>query len=82
MPSFWKAYSQLDPTIQQRARKAYQLWLEDPFHPSLHFKCVQKEERLWSIRVSLDFRALGIIEDGDIYWYWIGPHTEYDKRIF
>jgi hypothetical protein len=32
----------------QRARKAYGLWAENPFHPSLHFKCVNSEENIWS----------------------------------
>ncbi|MEQ8973829.1 MAG: hypothetical protein RIE73_25985 [Coleofasciculus sp. C1-SOL-03] len=38
LPSFWDQYRKLRREIRQKARKAYQLWAENPFHPSLHFK--------------------------------------------
>jgi hypothetical protein len=44
LPSFWTAYQKLNRDIQQRARKAYQLWEANPFHPSLRFKCINREE--------------------------------------
>jgi len=44
LPSFWAAYSKLDPDVRQRARKAYRLWSQNPFHPSLFFKCVHTAE--------------------------------------
>ena len=37
---FWDSYSNLPPNIKQQARKAYRLWANDNFHPSLHFKKV------------------------------------------
>lgn len=40
LPSFWTAYNSLDNETKQRARKAYRLWSENPFNPSLHFKCI------------------------------------------
>jgi len=40
LPSFWEAYRDLDMTVKSRAKKAYRLWIENPFHPSLHFKCI------------------------------------------
>jgi hypothetical protein len=39
---FWKAYNGLPITIQSIAVKQYNLWLENPGHPSLQFKKVQK----------------------------------------
>ncbi len=51
LPSFWKAYESLDKSIRRRARKAYHLWAQNPFHPSLHFKCINSEENIWSVRV-------------------------------
>jgi len=44
LPSFWKAYISLDKSIKQRVRKAFNLWSQNPFHPSLHFKCINREE--------------------------------------
>ncbi|GET39488.1 hypothetical protein MiSe_42570 [Microseira wollei NIES-4236] len=45
LPSFWTAYRSLDNEIRQRSRKAYRLWTENPFQSSLHFKCINQEEK-------------------------------------
>jgi len=29
-PNFWEAYAALSPEMKQQARKAYQLWKENP----------------------------------------------------
>ncbi|HDL85688.1 MAG TPA: hypothetical protein ENH11_05100 [Candidatus Acetothermia bacterium] len=50
VPSFWEAYASLDESIKRRARKAFQLWEQHPFHPSLRFKCINREEDIWSVR--------------------------------
>jgi len=34
LPSFWEAYASLDESIKRRARKAFQLWAQNPFHPT------------------------------------------------
>lgn len=79
LPSFWEAYFRLDEDIKSRARKAYRLWRENPFHPSLHFKCINQEENLWSVRITLAYRAIGFIEDDTITWFWVGKHDDYEK---
>jgi mRNA-degrading endonuclease RelE of RelBE toxin-antitoxin system len=79
LPSFWKAYHSLDRTVRQRARKAYHLWQENPFHPSLRFKCINSEENIWAVRVTLGYRAVGILEDDTVTWFWIGNHDEYER---
>jgi hypothetical protein len=38
--SFWKAYHGLPKEIQKLALKQYKQWLQDPQHPSIHFKKV------------------------------------------
>lgn len=81
LPSFWAAYKQLSQETRQSARKSYRLWSENPFHPSLHFKCVDKQENLWSARISLGVRALGIMEDNVVTWFWIGSHDEYERLL-
>ncbi|ACK72125.1 conserved hypothetical protein [Gloeothece citriformis PCC 7424] len=74
-PDFWQSYAILPDEIKEQARKAYQLWQENPSHPSLHFKKVGKN--LWSARITRDFRALALKKDDDYYWFWIGTHDEY-----
>jgi hypothetical protein len=79
LPSFWTAYRSLNDDIRQRARKAYRLWREDPFHPSLHFKCINREENIWSVRITLAYRAIGILEGDTVTWFWIGSHDDYER---
>jgi len=59
--SFWAAYELLNEDVKHSARKAYRLWAQNPFHPSLHFKCINREESVWSVRITRGYRALGIL---------------------
>ncbi len=79
LPSFWAEYRGLSDKVRTGARKAYRLWSENPFHPSLHFKCLDREEGLWSIRVTRSHRALGILDGDTVTWFWIGNHDDYDR---
>jgi mRNA-degrading endonuclease RelE of RelBE toxin-antitoxin system len=79
--SFRKRYSQLPEKIRQRARAAYRLFKNNPNHPSLRFKQMQGRNDLYSVRIGLDYRALGVLKDDTIYWFWIGSHEEYDKLL-
>jgi hypothetical protein len=76
--SFWKAYHQLPPEVQRLADANYELLKSDPRHPSRHFK---KIGQLWSVRVGLRHRALAVESDGNLVWFWIGRHDEYDRLI-
>ena len=79
LPSFWDTYSKLEKTTRTQARKAYLLWSKDPFHPSLRFKRINSEENIWSVRVSKNYRAIGVMDGDTITWFWIGNHDDYEK---
>lgn len=79
LPSFWEHYYSLSQDVRSRAKKAYGLWSDDPFHPSLRFKCVNKPENIWSVRVTLGYRAIGIMDNDTVTWFWIGSHDDYEK---
>jgi hypothetical protein len=79
LPQFWQEYRKLNPNIRQAARKAYILWADNPFHPSLHFKCINTPESIWSVRVTRGYRALGILEGDTVTWFWIGSHDQYER---
>ena len=79
LPTFWSAYESLDKNVKTSAKKAFKLWQKYPFHPSLHFKCINKEERIWSVRVTIGYRALGIFEANIVTWFWIGSHQDYER---
>ena len=56
-----------------RARESrFRLLKADPYHPSLHFK---KIGDLWSVRVGIHHRALGVDVEGGVLWLWIGTHA-------
>jgi hypothetical protein len=75
---FWQNYHALPQEVRQIALKYYQLLKVDPSHPSLHFKKVGQYR---SVRVGMNYRALGVeVKDG-ISWFWIGTHAEYNKII-
>ena len=47
LPRFWDLIEKLPEEIQRRAEKQYDLFAENPFHPSLHLKPVGE---FWSVR--------------------------------
>jgi mRNA-degrading endonuclease RelE of RelBE toxin-antitoxin system len=79
LPSFWAEYRKLSNPIKERARKTYRLWVDNPFHPSLHFKCIDSNEGIWSIRVTRSYRAVGILDGDTVTWFWIGSHDDYEQ---
>jgi len=79
VPSFWEQYHKLDREIRGRAKKAYRMWAGDPFHPSLCFKCINHDENIWSVRVTRGYRALGILDQDTVTWFWVGGHDEYER---
>ncbi len=78
---FRKAFSALPPHVQRQARRAYRQFVADPAHPSLQFKQVHPSRPIYSARVSLGYRALGVREGDDLIWFWIGSHADYDRLI-
>jgi len=69
VPSFWKSYRDLPDEIRKTAKKAFEIWKENPFHPSLHFKCVESKTHVWSLRVSLGYRALCVFEGSQLFGF-------------
>ena len=75
---FWRAYNSLPPHIRELADKNFVHLKENPRHPSLNFK---KVDRFWSVRIGMRYRALGMEVDGGVLWFWIGSHADYDSLI-
>ena len=76
-PTFWKKYYSLPDKIKSVADENFSLLKDNPRHPSLHLK---RMGRYWSVRAGIHYRALGVdTNDGDILWFWIGSHADYDK---
>ena len=78
---FIRFFNKLPKRIQKTARKNYRVWKDNPDHPSLQFKRITGKTGIFSIRVGIGWRALGVLEGHDMIWFWIGSHADYEKLI-
>ena len=78
---FVHLFARLPPEIKSLARKNYRLWRENPSHPGLQFKRVSDQEPIYSVRIGLAWRALGLLDGDAMTWFWIGSHADYDALI-
>ena len=78
---FRAALSKLPIRVQQQARVAYKHFSQNPQNPSLRFKKVHATKPIYSARISLDYRALGVVEGEEIIWFWIGSHADYNQLM-
>lgn len=74
-------YHQLPADVRRAARKAYRQFQLNPQHPGLHFHRLFNDPSYWSVRVSRDYRAVGILEGDTIMWIWIGDHEAFDRTF-
>ena len=79
--AFRKALEALPPQVRAQAQRAYALFRSDPNHPGLRFKPVHPSRPIYSVRIGIHYRALGVREGDDIVWFWVGSHDEYERLI-
>ena len=79
--AFWKCYRELTDRTRKEAKKAYRTFKKNPYHPSLQFKRIHSTRPIFSLRITKDYRALGIQRDRQIIWFWIGSHGDYDSLL-
>jgi hypothetical protein len=78
---FLNCFRKLPKRIQKQARKSYRRWKTDPGHPGIDFKRVGNKSPVWSVRVGIGWRALGLKQSDNVLWFWIGSHAEYDRLL-
>ncbi|MBC8182195.1 hypothetical protein H8E88_13875 [candidate division KSB1 bacterium] len=82
LPRFKKTFRSLPKEIKYKAKESYKLWKKNPYHKSLGFKSVHPSKPIYSVKITLNWRALGIKENNNaISWFWIGSHEQYNKLI-
>jgi hypothetical protein len=74
-------FAAASPARQSRIRAAYLHWTQNPAHPSLRFKKVHPHLPIFSARVDLDWRAVGVLEADTLVWFWVGPHPQYEALL-
>lgn len=80
-PDFREHFGKLPRHVQRQARNAYRRFVQNPSHPGLQFKKIDAEASIYSIRIGIQYRALGRRVGDEITWFWIGSHSDYDKLI-
>ena len=65
--------------VRRAALAAYRQWLADPRAGGLRFKCVGN--KLYSLRIDDDFRAMARLGDAGFEWYFIGSHADYLREL-
>jgi hypothetical protein len=78
---FRDALASLPKDLQDRARESYNLFKQNHSHPSLRFKKVHDQLPIYSARVTRDCRAVGVIRENQIIWFWIGNHEDYERLL-
>jgi hypothetical protein len=77
-PSSGIATALLTVAMREKANKQYSLFEANPYHPSLRLKAIGP---YWVVRVSRGYGALARRRDNVFFWFWIGPHDEYDRIL-
>lgn len=78
---FRKRFALLPAQIRRQTKDAYAQFKLNPFYPSLRFKRIHSTKPIFSARINLNYRVVGIMQENTIIWFWVGSHTEYDKLI-
>ena len=78
---FLACYARLPAQVRAQARRAYRLWRANSSHPGIQFKQVHASQPIFSARVGIGWRAVGLREGDAVSWFWIGSHAEYDALI-
>ena len=78
---FHELFARLPRDVQKQAINTYRIFKANPDHPSLRFKCVNKEKSWYSVRVNKSYRAVGMWEEDTIFWFFIGTHSDYDHLL-
>jgi len=78
---FLACFRHLPARIKRQTRKNYRIWKSNPNHPGVDFKRVGRKSPVYSVRVAIGWRALGLKNANSILWFWIGSHAEYDRLL-
>ena len=67
--------------VRKQARDSYRLFEHDPSHPGLRFKQVHHPPPIYSARIGLNYRAVGVLQGDTVVWFWIGVHADYERLL-
>ena len=81
----YRAMLELLPrAIRSRADEAFDVFCEDPSHPSLRLHELEDNRRgshhpgSISATINMQYRAICFVDGDCNVWYWVGTHGQYD----
>ncbi len=79
---YWNSFDELPKNLQTQAEENYHLWQTNPSHPSLRLKQIHTRRPIFSFRVGLQYRTIGVkAPDGKMVWFWIGSVDHYKGML-
>jgi hypothetical protein len=54
---------------------------DNQIHQDFIIKRVNDRLPIYSVRIGMDYRAIGILKNDTITWFWIGKHDEYERIL-
>lgn len=80
--AYWRHFDELPLAVRKLATSNYELWKKNPNHPSLRFKQIHPEQPIFSFRVGMNHRTVGVRADDDrIVWFWMGSFEHFRELI-
>ncbi|WP_322744762.1 ParE family toxin-like protein [Cuspidothrix issatschenkoi] len=40
---------------------------------------INNQENIWSVRITRNYRAIGVLDGDTITWFWVGSHDDYES---
>ncbi len=80
--AYWAHFDNLPPDIRKLAEDNYRLWQQDSKHPSLRFKQIHGHLPVFSYRVAMQYRTIGVqTDDGKLVWFWVGSFDDFRQQV-
>ena len=79
--AFDKLYAKLDSSIRTLADAAYEQYKRDPRLVNYAFKGRREGVPVYGARLNENWRVLAVEQNGEVYWFWIGIQTEYNRML-
>ncbi len=76
---FNKCYFELPTAVRKMTVEAYRKFCDDPYQSGLRFKKLKNSDDLYSVRLNRSYRAVGVVADAEIIWFWIGTKQAFEK---
>ncbi|MFC1673121.1 hypothetical protein ACFL12_03105, partial [Pseudomonadota bacterium] len=80
--AYWEQFDDLPDDVRKMAESTYKQWKDNPKNPGLRFKKIHVELPVFSFRVGMKHRTVGVeAPDGKVVWFWVGSFDTFQAAI-